>query len=74
MIFKVYAYDRSTCDIQIFQSSVKPILKDRFSHAMVDFPFLERLVTSKHDEVHDSANFIWFYIYHTRTLNGISMR
>ena len=40
-----HAYDRSTCDIQIFKSSVKPILKDRFFHAMVHFPFLERIVT-----------------------------
>ena len=36
-------YDRSTCDI--FKSSVKPIPKDRFFHAMVHFPFMERLVT-----------------------------
>ena len=40
-----HAYDRSTCDINFFKSSVKPTLKDRFSHAMVHFPFLERLVT-----------------------------
>ena len=40
-----HAYDRSTCDIQIFKSSVKSIQKDRFFHAMVHFPYLERLVT-----------------------------
>ena len=40
-----HAYDRPTCDIQIFKSSVKSILKNRFFHAMVHFPFLERLVT-----------------------------
>ena len=40
-----HAYDRSTCDIQIFKSSVKLIPKDRFFYAMVHFPFLERLVT-----------------------------
>ena len=32
-------------NIQIFKSSVKPIPKDRFFHAMVHFPFLEPLVT-----------------------------
>ena len=40
-----HAFDRSTCDIQIFKSSLKSIQKDRFFHAMVHFPFLERLVT-----------------------------
>ena len=35
----VHAYDRSTC----FFSEANP--KDRFSHAMVHFPLLERLVT-----------------------------
>ena len=39
-----HTYDRSTCDIQIFKSSGKPILRDMFSHAMVHFPS----VTSKH--------------------------
>ena len=39
-------------------SSLKPIPKDRFSHAMAHFPLLERLVT-------DSGYFIWFYIVHT---------
>ena len=33
------------CDIQIFKSTVKPIPKDRFFHAIVHFPFPEHLVT-----------------------------
>ena len=41
-----HVYDRSTCDIQIFKSTVKPIPKDRFFfHAIVHFPFTEHLVT-----------------------------
>ena len=41
-----HVYDRSTCDIQIFKSTVKPIPKDRFFfHAIVHFPFPEHLVT-----------------------------
>ena len=41
-----HVYDRSTCDIQIFKSTVKPIRKDRvFFHAIVHFPFPEHLVT-----------------------------
>ena len=34
-------YDRSTCDIQIFKSSLNPIPTDRFSHAKVQFPLLK---------------------------------
>ena len=41
-----HVYDRSTCDIQIFKSTVKPIPKDKFFyHAIVHFPFPEHLVT-----------------------------
>ena len=36
--------------------TVKPIPKDRLSHAMAHFSLLER---------HDSGYFIWFYIVHT---------
>ena len=45
-------------------SSVKPIPKDRFSHAMAHFPLLERLVTLQNmiRYLHDSGYFIWFYI------------
>ena len=45
-------------------SSVKPIPKDRFSHAMAHFSLLERLVPLKNMviKVHDSGYFIWFYI------------
>ena len=52
-----HAYDRSTCDIQIFKSTVKPIPKDSyFFHAIVHFPFPGASSdTSKHDEVYDSA-------------------
>ena len=45
-------------------SSVKPIPKDRFSHAMAHFSLLERLVPLQNMviKVHDSGYFIWFYI------------
>ena len=43
-------------------SSVKPIPKDRFSHAMAHFSLLERLVPLQNMviKVHDSGYFIWF--------------
>ena len=70
-----HAYDRSTCDIQIFKSSVKPVPKDRFSHEMVHFPFLERLVTPQNMQRYIILRlFIWFYNEYTGILNGISMR
>ena len=48
-------------------SSVKPIPKDRFSHAMAHFPLLERLVTLQ--------NMIWiFYLVLHCILYEISMR
>ena len=52
-----HAFDRSTCDIQIFKSTVKPIPKDRviFScHCSFSIPGASS-DTSKHDEVYDSA-------------------
>ena len=69
-----HAYDRSTCDIQIFKSSVKPIPKDRFSYEMVHFPFVERLVTTQNMLRYMILRyFIWFYNEYTGILNGISM-
>ena len=52
--------------IDPFAFTVKPIPKDRFSHDMAHF-FIARATsdTSKHDYVHDSGYFIWFYIVHT---------
>ena len=52
-----HAYDRSTCDIQIFKSTVKPIPKDRFffsCNCSFSIPGASS-DTSKHDEVYDSA-------------------
>ena len=51
-----HAYDRSTCDIQIFKPSVKPNPRDRFSHAMAR-------ATSDASK-HDSGYFTWFYNEH----------
>ena len=63
-----HAYDRSTCDIKIKTN----IPKDRFSHAIVHFPFLERLVTSQNMMRYMILQyFIWFYIEYTAILNGI---
>ena len=52
-----HVYDRSTCDIQIFKSTVKPIPKDSFFFFMQSFIFHSRSTsdTSKHDGVYDSA-------------------
>ena len=52
-----HAYDRSTCDIQIFKSTVKPIPKDRFFFSCNCSFFIPGASsdTSKHDEVYDSA-------------------
>ena len=54
-------------------SSVKPIRKTGFLMQWFIFHCSATSDTSKHDEVHDSGYFIWFYIEHTGTLNGISM-
>ena len=51
-----HVYDRSTCDIQIFKSTVKPIPKDRFFSCNCSFSIPGASSdTSKHDEVYDSA-------------------
>ena len=51
-----HAYDRSTCDIQIFKSSVKSIQKDRFFSCNGSFSIPGASSdTSKHDEAYDSA-------------------
>ena len=52
-------------------SKLKPIPKDRFSHAMVHFIPGATSDTSKHDEVHDSA--IFYLVLHLiySDLNGI---
>ena len=51
-----HVYDRSTCDIQIFKSTVEPIPKDSFFHAIVQISIPGASSdTSKHDEVYDSA-------------------
>ena len=51
-----HAYDRSTCDIQIFKSTVKPIPKDRFFSCNCSFSIPGASSnTSKHNEVYDSA-------------------
>ena len=51
-----HVYDRSTCDIQIFKSTVKPNPKDIFFFMQL-FIFHSRASsdTSKYDEVYDSA-------------------
>ena len=52
-----HVYDRSTCDIQIFKSTVKPIPKDRgFFSCNCSFSIPGASSdTSKHDEEYDSA-------------------
>ena len=48
-----HAYDRSTCDIQIFKSTVKPIPKDSFFSCNCSFSIPGASSdTSKHDEVY----------------------
>ena len=68
-------YDRSTCDIQNFQVLSKANREGQVFLCNNGSFSIARATsdTSKHDEVHDSGYFIWFYIEHTGTLNGISM-
>ena len=68
-------YDSSTCDIQNFQVLSKANREGQVFLSNNGSFSIARATsdTSKHDEVHDSGYFIWFYIEHTGTLNGISM-